>query len=229
MSLSIIIPCYNEQDHIIDTLNNIKAGIVNSIFSSKFEIIIIDDGSNDQSQDLVKHYLKKNENINLHVNNINLGLGHSIFKGFNLAKNDYVIWFPGDDNLESVEISKILNSFEEDKILISIPNSKNSRTLKRRVISRLYVIILNLITGLRIPYYNSFNIYRTKITQQYNKNFFNFGFLAMMLIFCMKENHKIKFVDFNIKERLKGESNALTIKNLIEIIKLILYLIFKKN
>ena len=230
MSLSIVIPCFNEQDHIIDTLNNIRSGLEKTIFREKYEIIIVDDGSKDESVKLVKKYIDQNTlNISLYTNIKNLGLGHSIYKGINLAKKEYVIWFPGDDNLDSDQITKILNSFEKNKIIISVPDSKESRTISCRIISKTFVLILNLITQLNVPYYNSFNIYETKIAKKYDEKFFSFGFLAMLLIYCIKYNNELKFVKFKIKERLKGKSNAINFKNLLEIISLLFYLLFSKK
>ena len=49
-----------------------------------------------------------NENIILINNTINIGQGQSVKEGINLSKNEYAWWVPGDDNLESEEIIKML-------------------------------------------------------------------------------------------------------------------------
>ena len=76
MILSIIVPVYNEEKTVIDVLNKIKSNSTN-IF--KYEIIVIDDGSTDQSRKLIednKHLYDK-----LLVNETNKGKGFSVKKG----------------------------------------------------------------------------------------------------------------------------------------------------
>ena len=76
MILSIIVPVYNEEKTVIDVLNKIKS---NSSNLFKYEIIVIDDGSTDQSRKLLednKHLYDK-----LLVNESNKGKGFSVKKG----------------------------------------------------------------------------------------------------------------------------------------------------
>jgi glycosyltransferase involved in cell wall biosynthesis len=89
--LSIIIPCYNEQNTIILILEKILS--VNIINNIKKEIIIIDDCSNDSSYNLIKLFIEENNlgNIFIHRNEINYGKGYSIKRGIQLCTGDYVI------------------------------------------------------------------------------------------------------------------------------------------
>ena len=104
--ISIIIPCYNEENSIIKILENIiSTKLVNDI---EKEIIIIDDFSKDQSYLTVNSFLKENKlnNINIYRNEKNFGKGYSIKKGISLCKGKYIIiqdadleYDPGEYNL----------------------------------------------------------------------------------------------------------------------------------
>lgn len=63
------------------------------------EIIIIDDGSTDQSLKIINEYAQKYQNIRVLVNKKNEGLLYSINKALNEAKSDYIVWAASDDYL----------------------------------------------------------------------------------------------------------------------------------
>jgi len=84
MKISIIIPCYNEKNYIIEILKKI-----NSVKNLDFEIIIIDDASTDGSQDLIK--LNSNLYTKLLINEKNYGKGYSVNKGIQEANNEIII------------------------------------------------------------------------------------------------------------------------------------------
>ena len=83
MKLSIIIPAYNE----VNTLLEIIRRVENAPFEK--EIIIIDDGSEDGTREIIQNL--KGKNIKIILNERNRGKGFSIRKGFECAKGDIVI------------------------------------------------------------------------------------------------------------------------------------------
>ena len=76
MILSIIIPVYNEENTIIEVLNKIKDNLENKF---EYEIIVIDDGSTDQSRKLLEN--NKTLYNKLLINEFNKGKGFSVKKG----------------------------------------------------------------------------------------------------------------------------------------------------
>ena len=91
MILSIIIPAYNEEKTIIQILEKIKNSSSNLF---KYEVIVIDDGSTDQSRKLLennKHLFDK-----LLVNETNKGKGFSIKKGLSNASGTHIIFQDAD-------------------------------------------------------------------------------------------------------------------------------------
>ena len=87
MILSIIIPVYNEEKTIIKILEKIKQNSSNSI---KYEVIVVDDGSADQTNKLLKnnnHLFNK-----LLINETNKGKGFSVKKGILNASGTHIIF-----------------------------------------------------------------------------------------------------------------------------------------
>ncbi|MBI87039.1 MAG: hypothetical protein CMG63_03045 [Candidatus Marinimicrobia bacterium] len=96
---SIIIPVYNEEDKIPDLLNNLK-----NYSLEGHEVIIIDDGSRDNSYKL----LSRSNFIKLLYTNKNKGKGEAVKLGLKNSTNPMVVIFDGDLELHPREIQKLL-------------------------------------------------------------------------------------------------------------------------
>jgi glycosyltransferase involved in cell wall biosynthesis len=91
--LSVIIPVYNAQETIGRTLDSVL--LQDTDF--KFEIIVVDDGSTDESKKVVENYTKMSGNIRLLVNKENKGKGFSVMKAYEAALGDYFHILDADD------------------------------------------------------------------------------------------------------------------------------------
>ncbi|MDA8753474.1 glycosyltransferase family 2 protein [Candidatus Marinimicrobia bacterium] len=98
MNYSIIIPVFNEERYIPQLLIQLR------IFSKKNEIIIIDDGSTDRSQLILKNC----NFINLHCFKENKGKGVALKKGIQISKYSKLIIFDGDLELETQDVNKLM-------------------------------------------------------------------------------------------------------------------------
>jgi teichuronic acid biosynthesis glycosyltransferase TuaG len=95
MTISVIIPLYNSQNTIIDTVQSILSQTV-----PPYEIIIIDDASSDNSFIVIEEYLKKtflNINIILKKNNVNMGPGLTRNYGLELSSGTLICFCDSDD------------------------------------------------------------------------------------------------------------------------------------
>jgi len=115
MILSIIIPIYNEEKTIIDILKKIKK---NSSDLAKYEIIVIDDGSTDQS----KKILENNKDLydKLLVNENNKGKGFAVKKGIANSSGSHIIFQDADLEYNPEDFNKfikIFTKFDADGII----------------------------------------------------------------------------------------------------------------
>ena len=106
---TIIIPVFNEEPSIPDLLDKLKIYIKNGN-----EIIIIDDGSTDNSVNL----LKKNKDFILIQIEKNRGKGYAIRKGLMQAMNKKIIIFDGDLEIDTNEIKKLM-ILDKNKHIVS--------------------------------------------------------------------------------------------------------------
>jgi glycosyltransferase involved in cell wall biosynthesis len=119
MKISCIIPAYNEEKNIGNILD-LLTSIPNNYL---FEIIVIDDGSSDRTEDIVKKY----SNVTLIKNQNNLGKSKTITKGIENCNGDYVLMIDGDlVNLNKQNIIDLVNPIIQDEADISISYRGNT-------------------------------------------------------------------------------------------------------
>ena len=146
MILSIIVPVYNEEKTVIDVLNKIKS---NSSNLFKYEIIVIDDGSTDQSRKLLednKHLYDK-----LLVNESNKGKGFSVKKGLLNISGTHIIFQDADleyDPVDFKKFEKIFSDFDADGIIGSrfiYSNYTRSHNILNKIANTFLTFTFNLL------------------------------------------------------------------------------------
>lgn len=113
MKVSIIIPVYNCEPYLQECLDS----IINQTYKNT-EIILINDGSTDNSEKIIKRYLKKYSNIK-YKSQTNSGQSVARNKGLELATGDYIMFVDADDFIELNMIEKLLKPFDKNDIDIS--------------------------------------------------------------------------------------------------------------
>lgn len=98
MELSIIIPMYNCESTITSVLNSINDFVNN--FHNNVEVICVDDGSEDNTVNIVKEYTKENNTYNL-IKKENGGVSSARNTGLAKAKGKYIMFFDADDVIDS--------------------------------------------------------------------------------------------------------------------------------
>ena len=101
--ITIVIPTINEEKNISKTLYK----IMNTEELKQAQIIIVDDGSKDETLNKVKTF-KNKMNIKIIENNIKLGLGFALKKGFDAAKFPHVLFLDADLSVKINDILKLV-------------------------------------------------------------------------------------------------------------------------
>ena len=103
--ITIMVPAFNEELNLLDAVNSIvRAGQIENI---ELDIIIVNDGSRDNTQDIINDLEKKYEFVRSIHNVRNLGMGTSLLKVIKIAKGENFLILPGDGDVSEGDIIKM--------------------------------------------------------------------------------------------------------------------------
>ena len=215
IDITFFVPCYNEEKNIAKTLEN----IINSAGNIKYEILVCDDGSKDNSKEIVKNYInREKKNIILYENDKNLGIGFSYFKYSLEAKGEYYMLINGDNVEPSITIKKIINEKGRADIIIPYFGTEDRRTLIRKFISHLFTFVINLISFNSIKYYNGPVLHKTENVRLYRSKTYGYGYQAELITTLLMSDKSYLQVQVINTDRQWGTSKAFSISNILSIL-----------
>ena len=108
-SLSIILPVFNVEKYLERCIKSILEGTYNDL-----ELIIVNDGSKDNSDDIIRRYIEKYNNITYIIKE-NGGLSHARNVGYMYTKGEYIAFFDSDDYIEKDMYEKLMGKVKNYK------------------------------------------------------------------------------------------------------------------
>jgi len=107
--VSIIVPVWNEERYLYECLESIKRQTY-----ANFEVIIINDGSTDNSKYLIDNWCLSDSRFKAFHRDYNLGIGRSLNEGFSLATGDFQTWISADNWVEDSFLEELLKSLNDN-------------------------------------------------------------------------------------------------------------------
>ncbi len=208
MSLSIIIPAYNEEERIETTLKRLY-----SKFGENVEVVVIFDG-NDRTPEVVRKFPAK-----LYVSRMRLGKGGAIKEGIKRAKGDIILLLDADMPITEGELEKMLREVENADLII--PYRKIlGMPLIRRILHHGFNFVVKLFFPSLIKikdFQGGVKIIKAKVAKEIlNELIINDFLIDTNLIYAVKrKGFKIKQVKINY---IHDESGSKISKKLLKII-----------
>lgn len=107
--VSVIIPCYNQGKFVTDSINSVLAQTYKNI-----EIVVVNDGSTDDSREVISALAEKYENILFIDNNENKGVIYVRNFAIKSCHGDYILPLDADDTIEPTYIEKAVRILDEN-------------------------------------------------------------------------------------------------------------------
>ena len=163
MKISVIIPVYNEVESINELYNQLTKALEDYI---PYEIIFIDDGSSDDSAEIIKKICELNSSTNLIQFQRNYGKSAALAEGFKYANGNYIVTMDADLQDDPSEIKNLVNKLEEGFDLVSGWKKNRKDPLSKRLPSKLFNFVTRLFTGVHIHDFNcGLKIYRKAVVK----------------------------------------------------------------
>lgn len=151
---SIVIPAYNESQRITASLDKILAHIAQQGWTA--EVIVVNDGSRDNTADIVRGYMRAHPVVRLLENPGNKGKGYSVRHGMMEARGDILLLSDADLSSPIYEARKLFDAIEKDGADIAIGSrwlQKETQTQRqpfyRQVSGRIFNLMLRFVLGLK--------------------------------------------------------------------------------
>ena len=168
MNLSIIIPAFNEEESIKPLVYLIFKNLDKNL--EDFEIILIDDGSNDKTWDEIVKISNKFENIVSIKLLENYGKSDALDAGFKVCKGNYVLTMDADLQDDPSEILPLYSMIIENKYdLVSGWKKKRNDPLTKTIPSKFFNLVTRLFSGIKLNDFNcGIKIYRKEVINSIN-------------------------------------------------------------
>tara|TARA_B100000614_G_scaffold41880_1_gene34672 strand:- start:483 stop:1454 length:972 start_codon:yes stop_codon:yes gene_type:complete len=168
MNLSIIIPAFNEEESIKPLINLIFKNLDKNL--EDFEVILIDDGSNDKTWAEIVKISNKFENIVSIKLLENYGKSDALDAGFKVCKGNYVLTMDADLQDDPSEILPLYSMIIENKYdLVSGWKKKRNDPLTKTIPSKFFNLVTRLFSGIKLNDFNcGIKIYRKEVINSIN-------------------------------------------------------------
>ena len=210
-NLSIVIPIFEESKNVEKLVN----GIINNLQIDNYEILFVDDNSNDGTEEILSRLSKNNNKIKYIIRKEKTkDLSKSCALGFEKSLYENILVMDGDLQHDTNDINKLIQSFNNDKadIIVGSRNLFNKRNegldIVRLIASKILIIFVSLFLGKKTnDPMSGFFIFKKKIYELNKKKLHAKGYKILLdLIYCSDEKLKVVDVDINFKRRSLGSS-----------------------
>ena len=124
MNISVVIPMYNSSKTILSTLNSVKTQTI-----LPFEVLIIDDGSLDESATIVEDFISNNLTLNIHlVKKVNGGVSTARNAGIKLAQGDCIALLDSDDEWLPNKLERQIQVLSENPNIDFLGTNRNGES-----------------------------------------------------------------------------------------------------
>jgi glycosyltransferase involved in cell wall biosynthesis len=166
--LSIILPVFNGRSKIRFTLHNLRQkldflgpaierlaehGGAAAQPYPPYEIIVVNDGSTDDTKDVVERIIDETPDIQLVSYDTNMGKGHAIKEGVHASRGQYIFFMDGDGDIATDTLTKYLDSLAHADIVIGSKNHRRSvvsAPASRRLLSKIFQLFVRVLLGLKV-------------------------------------------------------------------------------
>jgi glycosyltransferase involved in cell wall biosynthesis len=210
-------PALNEENNILLATKNVLDAFKD--FKIEGEIIVINDGSTDRTESLVKELMERDSRVRTVKHDSPKGIGRSFWDGVDHARGEAVIMMPGDNENDSCEIFRYYRLLEHVDIVIPFVFNKEVRSLFRNALSLVYRFIINTTFLVNFNYTNGTVLYRKSLLKELDYRSSGFFFQTDILIRTVKKGYLFAEVPYRLGVRNEGVSRAVSFPSLLKVMR----------
>ncbi|PIS09412.1 hypothetical protein COT75_01900 [Candidatus Beckwithbacteria bacterium CG10_big_fil_rev_8_21_14_0_10_34_10] len=205
--LSVFFPAYNEEKNIKKTvLNAVK---VLKQVSSKWEIVVVNDGSTDKTGEIVKRLSKNDKRIKLIDHQFNKGYGGALKTGIASCQYNLIAYTDSDGQFDFWEINKFLKKMEKSDLAIGY-RLKRTDILYRRVLAKILMFTNLILFGLNVKDVDcGFKLFKRKVIKEIGQLYTSSAITETeLLVRAKKKGFKVCEIGVKHNSRIEGEQTG---------------------
>ena len=211
--LSVFFPAYNEEANIPHMVENALKVI--PTFAEEFEVIIVNDGSSDNTEMVAKALEEKHPNVRVVSHEKNRGYGAALKTGFASSKYGNIFFTDGDGQFHLEEIDRILPLAVESDLAIGYRIKRND-PIHRIINGKAYNLLVRILFGLKVRDIDcAFKIINKKVTDSIPLKSESQFVSAELLIKAKKKGFTIKQTGVHHFPREEGKPTGNSIKAIV--------------
>jgi polyisoprenyl-phosphate glycosyltransferase len=226
--ISVVIPVYNEEKGVANTLKELDA-VLKAGGLKDLEIILVDDGSDD---DTVKAAELSGVSISILSNLVNSGYGYCLKQGIKEARFDTILITDGDGSYPVEQLTSLLATYRKGYDLVVASREKNfiEDSLFKNIFRWILRWLVEFTAGIKVPDVNSGMRIFSKSTIEPYFPFLSdrFSFTTSMTLHYALDKKMIRFVPNGYRKRV-GKSKVKLGRDMLRTLQFIIEIIALKN
>lgn len=146
-TFSLCMPCFNEAEVLAEVLQGAVAVLPE--FVSEFEIIVVDDGSSDNTSTVVEQFAERYDCVRLVRHTVNRGYGAAVSSGLRAAHGELVCFTDGDGQFNLLDLPQLLVEAQASDVVIGYRHQRADNGV-RRFNARSWKWLMRALIGLRV-------------------------------------------------------------------------------
>jgi glycosyltransferase involved in cell wall biosynthesis len=206
--LSFITPIYKEEKNIATMLRNLHE-VLYANPEWNWEVILIEDGSPDDTRKVLLEELKKYPSTQLILHERNLGYTASLKDGIARARGKFLMYIGADEEFDCSELPHFVNPLlnGDADVVLGVRWQRNAYKLSRLFLSVIYIFLLNYLFKLRVNDYNWSQAWCKELFDRVELRSKSLFVLPEIIIRAYDLGYRIKEVPSNHRGRLWGKSS----------------------
>ena len=226
MLISIIIPAYNDSKSIEKLVEEVD--LVTKKITNSYEILIVNDGSKDDTQEVVSRLANKYKKLNFFIHKENKGYGRTLKTLYENSKGDFVINLPGDAQIPAENIKKFMEVGYDKDIVIGY-RKKRMDSNRRKIYSFLYNLLISIIARKRVYDVHSAKRVSRKIFKNIKLKYENDFLDTELVLRSIFNYYKIDNILINHKSREYGKEHGGNPKIIFSVISSLVKFLFDRK
>lgn len=207
VEITVIFPAYNEEENIRSAMKRALDAMRPRF--GKFELLVINDGSRDHTGEIAEDLARENPEITVLHNQQNMGLGETLYRGFQCARGELVIQNAMDYPLDLADLDKLMPVMSRADVVVAVRKEHAGYTPYRKLTSQVNRTLLRLLFKPKLRDYNYTQLYRRQVLEAARPASRSTVFIAPeILIRAYALGFRIEEVDIDYYPRTAGEATS---------------------